>query len=102
MTERENQIYAFLKSSHIGKDNAVFSKVLEDAFGIGGRDVRRAVGALRREGIPICSNEKGYFLPMEQTEINRTVRRLGGLASSISDTKTGLIIASAISQSETQ
>ena len=102
MTDREKAIHIYLKEKHIGKCNAVLSRVLEETFGIGGRDVRRAVGALRREGIPICSCEKGYFLPMEEKEIGRTIRRLGGLASSISDTKTGLIIASAISRSETQ
>lgn len=100
MTDREKKLQAYLKDNHVGKSNAVLSRVLEERFGIGGRDIRRAVGALRREGVPICSCEKGYFLPIEQKEIGRTIRRLGGLASSISDTKTGLMIASAICQTE--
>ena len=51
---KENEIYDYLKQNHIGKENAVFSKELEQRFSLGSRSLRRVISGLRKEGCPIC------------------------------------------------
>ena len=50
-----------LERYHSGASNAATSRELECAFGIKGKELRDAVNALRREGVPIASNGSGYF-----------------------------------------
>ena len=45
-----------LERYHSGASNAATSRELECAFGIKGKELRDAVNALRREGVPIASN----------------------------------------------
>ena len=58
---KENEIYDYLKQNHIGKENAVFSKELEQRFSLGSRSLRRVISGLRKEGCPICSGCTGYY-----------------------------------------
>ena len=43
-------IYEYLKKNHTGKENAVFSKELEQRFSLSDRALRHVISALRKEG----------------------------------------------------
>ena len=59
---------------------------------MGDRDVRRCVSALRKEGVPICSDShKGYYYAEDQEDINDTVGRLNEFLTGISNARTGLL-----------
>ena len=80
-------IYEYLKKNHIGKENAVFSKELEQRFSLSDRSLRRVISALRREGCPICSGCTGYYLGKTQKDVENTVAWLGEMAEGISEAK---------------
>ena len=82
---KEKEIYEYLKQNHTGKENAVFSKALEQRFSMSDRSLRRVISALRRDGLPVCSGCKGYFLGSTQKEIDRTASWLNELACGIAD-----------------
>ena len=81
----EKEIYEFLKQNHTGKENAVFSKELEQRFSLSDRDVRRAISALRKEGCPICSGCTGYYLGKSRKDAGKTAAWLHELAGGIAD-----------------
>ena len=71
-----------LERYHSGASNAATSRELECAFGIKGKELRDAVNALRREGVPIASNGSGYFYAATEQEVRATIahltHRIGG------------------------
>ena len=81
----ENEIYEYLKKEHAGKENAVFSKDLEQRFSLFDRSLRRAISALRKEGCPICSGSTGYYVGKSRKETERTSAWLNELAGGIAD-----------------
>ena len=77
----------YLKERHTGLDNAVFSRELEYMLDMSGRDIRRIINALRKDGVPICSDyHKGYYYAEKQSEIENTLKGLGGHIDGVSDT----------------
>ena len=91
-SEKKDELGSYLKKEHQGKQKAVKSRSLETLFAMGGRDVRRCVSALRKEGIPICSDtHKGYYYAEDQEDINDTVSRLNEFLTGISNARTGLL-----------
>ena len=65
-----------LERYHSGASNAATSRELECAFGIKGKELRDAVNALRREGVPIASNGSGYFYAATEQEVRATIAHL--------------------------
>jgi len=57
----KEQLAEYLHRYHHGAENAVTSKMMEYAFHVSGKELRDLVNALRREGIPIASDQSGYF-----------------------------------------
>jgi biotin operon repressor len=82
-----------LKEHHKGKANAIHSQDLQRLFSIDGRNLRRKISRLRQEGVPICSDEAGYYYADNQQEINNTVCRLNGMVTGVSNARTGLLFA---------
>ena len=77
----------YLKDRHTGEENAVFSRELEYMLDMSGRDIRRVISALRKDGVPICSNyHKGYYYAEKQSEIENTLKGLGEHIEGVSDT----------------
>ena len=76
-----------LEHHHSGAANAATSRELERAFGAKGKELRDAVNALRRKGIPIASNGSGYFYAATEQEVRATIahltRRISGIAAAI-------------------
>lgn len=54
-----------------GQENAVPLRQLVAWTGRNGRMVRRMIETERREGIPICSGETGYYLASNPSELRR-------------------------------
>lgn len=94
--DKRSAICEYLKKYHTGKANAVYSRELEQLFGIDGRSLRRKISSLRKDGVPICSDESGYYYADSQMEIDQTVCRMQELAATISDAVTGLVYASVL------
>lgn len=90
---KEQELCDFLLAKHIGKDKAIHSKKLEKRFEICPRTVRTYVNNLRKSGIPICSNEKGYWIAKDPNEAHQTVKRLGDFVGEINSARTGLAVA---------
>ena len=77
----------YLKDRHTGEENAVFSRELEYMLDMSGRDIRRVISALRKDGVPICSDyHKGYYYAEKQSEIENTLKGLGEHIEGVSDT----------------
>ena len=91
----KEEILNYLKVSHRGEEQAVSSKELEQLFSLEGRSVRRIISALRQEGHPICSSQKGYYYAASHQEINETIARLNEFVTGISNSRTGLLFAKA-------
>jgi biotin operon repressor len=88
-----------LKNNHTGRENAASSKILEAAFDMDGRTIRRCINMLRQEGVPICSDTSGYYYAASQQEINETISRLNSLITKVSNAKNGLLTAHCSSKS---
>lgn len=91
--DKQNAICIYLKEHHRGKANAIHSEELQRLFSIDGRNLRRKISNLRQKGIPICSDEDGYYYAVNQQEINKTVCRLNGMVTGVSNARTGLLFA---------
>ena len=92
--DKQTAILEYLKKHHVGKSRAIFSRDLQRLFCIDGRTLRRKINGLRKDGVPICSDESGYYYAQHQQEINDTVCRLNGLLTTMSNARTGLLFAS--------
>ena len=87
----DDRILKHLRLYHTGKENAVYSKELEQLFSLSGRTVRSKINQLRQDGNPICSNCRGYYYAANQDEVNRTVKWLNDLVTGVSNARTGLL-----------
>ena len=90
---KEDLLCEYLKAYHEGKNNAVHSKELQSRFKICSRTVRTYVNNLRKSGIPVCSNGKGYWIAKNPQEANQTVKRLGDFVGEVNNARTGLAVA---------
>ena len=90
---KEKEIYDYLSCNHIGKANVVHSKAIEKHFGISSRTVRRYIGLLRKSGIPVCSDDSGYWIGADSKEVNKTIKRLGDFVGEVNSARTGLAFA---------
>ena len=56
---QKEQLAEHLRRYHHGAENAVISRELEHTFHVSGKALRDQVNALRREGVPIASDQNG-------------------------------------------
>jgi len=88
-----DDVLIYLRSQHIGAENAVSSKYIEYFFDISGVEVRQIVNKLRCDGQPVCSNVNGYFYAKNSNEINNTIQQLLGRTKKIADAVQGLVLS---------
>lgn len=85
---QKEQLAEHLRRYHHGAEQAVLSKKLECTFGVSGKELRDQVNALRREGVPIASDQNGYFYTKTEAEVRMTIRhmrnRISGISAAIS------------------
>ena len=91
--DKSKEILDCLKNAHVGSENAVSSRELEQRFSMNGRSIRRIIHGLRQKGCPICSEKKGYYYAATQSEVNGTVSRLNEFVNGVSNASTGLLSA---------
>ena len=89
--QRQKYLYTFLHKYHKGRKNAIVTEQIEKAVELEENDIRRLVSKFRREGIPICSCNEGYFYPNSYSEIIDTVTKFERYISTLSDTSDILI-----------
>lgn len=68
----------------------ITSKYIERITGMTGSEVRATINSLRREGHPIGSDYRGYYMATTQREILRTIRNLDSRIKAINRAKEGL------------
>ena len=98
---KEQELFEYLMDKHIGQDKAVHSKKLEKRFNICPRTVRTYVNKMRKSGIPVCSDETGYWIAKTPKEANKTVKRLDNFVGEVNSARTGLAVAAIQMQSVT-
>ncbi len=98
---KELELLEYLMDKHIGKDKAIHSKKLEKRFNICPRTVRKYINDMRKAGIPVCSNEKGYWIAKTPEEAQKTVKRLDTFVGEVNSARTGLAVAAIQMQSVT-
>ncbi len=86
----KKQLAEYLHRYHHGAENAVTSRELEHTFCVSGKELRDIVNGLRREGIPIASDQSGYFYARTEAEIRLTIRHMRSRISGISAAIGGL------------
>lgn len=87
---QKEKLAEHLRRYHHGAQHAVLSKELERGFGVSGKALRDLVNALRREGVPIASDQNGYFYAKTEAEVRLTIRHMRNRISGISAAITGL------------
>ena len=88
---KQTAIQEHLAQFHVGEANAIHCRELQNIFCLDGRTVRRKINRLRQEGVPICSNQHGYYYADTQAEISETVSRLNAIVMKITNARTGLL-----------
>ncbi|NNJ28572.1 hypothetical protein [Lacrimispora defluvii] len=86
----KEQLAEYLHRYHHGAENAVTSRTLEQVLCVSGKELRDLVNALRREGIPIASDQSGYFYAKTEAEVRLTIRHMKNRISGISAAIAGL------------
>ncbi|MDD3672764.1 MULTISPECIES: hypothetical protein [Clostridia] len=87
---QKEQLAEHLRRYHHGAEHAVTSQELEHTFRVSGKELRDQVNALRREGVPIASDQNGYFYAKTEAEVRMTIRHMRNRISGISAAITGL------------
>ncbi|MDE6881000.1 MAG: hypothetical protein K2P20_06530 [Oscillospiraceae bacterium] len=83
----ENQPFRIADLLHPGAENAIPRRDLMSLTGLSDRELRLKIEAGRRYGTPILSDcVSGYFLPGDQSELDRCVRSLRRRAGEIMET----------------
>ena len=90
---KKTSICKYLYQYHKGKRNAIHSRQLEQLFSIDGRNLRRKISSLRKDGYPICRDDNGYYYAQTQQEIRETIQRLNSLANRITITRNGMLFS---------
>ena len=96
---KEYELYLYLLSDHIGREHAVHSRELEKHFDLNARAVRYYINKLRKLGKPICSNESGYWVGRDFTEISMNNNLLRIFMREISNNNLSIIHTSCRSRS---
>lgn len=75
---------------HLGRSRSVSSRELERSLHTSGNTLREQVNRLRREGIPIASDQNGYFYAATAGEVYETIRGLEKLRDGLNAAIRGL------------
>ncbi len=91
MTDREQNILRFLRLYCNGQGFPVSTAKLADYCHCHERRIRESVHDLRRQGIPICSTEKGYYWPVSREDALPAMRHLTSLFQPLRESYTGFM-----------
>ena len=88
-----NEFLKYLKEYHTGKEKAVSSAYLQNKLSISSRTIRKIVNQLRNDGVPICSDENGYYYATDQEELLYSIYQMTSRIKAIAKAKNGLVKA---------
>lgn len=66
-----------------GEENAIHLSELVSITGLHNRELRKRIEQLRRSGTVIISSKKGYFRPLDNSEVSRYIKQEERRARSI-------------------
>lgn len=82
-TLRDSELYkSVLACFKYGRANAIHSEDLQRFSGLDTRQLRRIVELIRRDGVCVCADNAGYYLPETAAELERYIRRVEATAKS--------------------
>lgn len=87
---RKDHLKNYLKVSCKGRAHRMTSQELEHALGLSGTQLREFVNQLRKERIPIASDQYGYFYASTAGEVYETIRFLQRIDAGLQATIRGL------------
>lgn len=90
----------YLRDNHVGRENAIAGRDLGDEFGLLAPQIRAIVNEARRNGIPICSTNKGYYYSTDPAEIKATINGLYHRIESVLHAIDGLEKALKVAENE--
>ena len=68
----------YIRKNSSGRKNPISGREIAGAFGVSGFEVRKLVNDARRNGDPICSTNKGYYISVDKTEISEQIASMRG------------------------
>lgn len=87
---KKDDLKRYLTLNCQGRAKAVSSSRLRRIIPISENDLRKAVNRMRREGIPIASDQTGYYYAQTAGEVYSTIRNLKKMRSGLDAAITGL------------
>lgn len=72
----KEKVCGYLKINCYGRKKIISAQALEAALQMNSTELRKQIGRLRREGVPIASSSSGYFYAETAAEVYFTIRSL--------------------------
>lgn len=81
--EQRSEMYRVVLSCfRYGRANAIHLHDLQRYSGLNNRALRKVIELIRRDGVCVCSDEAGYYLPETAVELEKYIRRVEKTAKS--------------------
>lgn len=81
--DRQTAVYqSVLSCFKYGRANAIHMKDLQRYSGLDNRRLRKIIELIRRDGVCVCSDEAGYYLPETAAELEKYIKRVERTAKS--------------------
>lgn len=87
---KKDELKEYLSHNCQGRRAAVGGERLRKALHTSENELRKAVNRLRREGVPIASDQTGYFYAQTAGEVYATIRNLKKMRSGLDAAIAGL------------
>lgn len=79
-----------LYNKHRGRSKAICGDSLRRELHMTEKEMRKCVNRLRREGVPICSDQTGYFYAQSADEVLTTIQFLLKMRQGLDSAITGM------------
>lgn len=81
--DRQTAVYqSILSCFKYGRANAIHLHNLRRYSGLDNRRLRKIIELIRRDGVCVCSDEAGYYLPETAAELEKYIKRVERTAKS--------------------
>lgn len=81
--QHQTELYkTVLSCFRYGRANAVHMKDLERYSQLDNRRLRKIIELIRRDGVCVCADESGYYLPETAAELEKYITRVEATAKS--------------------
>lgn len=87
---KKDELRYHLLHSCLGRKRAVSATRLRVAIHVSENELRKAVNRLRREGVPIASDQTGYYYAQTAGEVYSTIKHLKKMRSGLDAAIEGL------------